>query len=169
MMEKIIVCCICAYGIGLAIGIAIGIAIAHSEWKRYADELSEMNSLWERHVEESGKMWWETIKEVTEEFEIRDNHVLELLKAESEGRLFVSPVQIGKEVWCVTRDEGAVYIDPERVVDVSSKGFYISEFLDGSGCGILVPYEEIGKSFFLTRELVEETVREAVDGGDGDG
>ena len=94
--------------------------------------------------------------------EKKDEHVLELLKAESEGRLFISPCKIGDEVWCVTRDEGAVYIDPERVVDVSSKGFYISEFLDGSGCGILVPYEEIGKSFFLTRELVEE----AVDGGE---
>lgn len=93
--------------------------------------------------------------------EKKDEHVFDLLQAEEEGRLFISPCKIGDEVWCVTRDEGAVYIDPERVVDVSSKGFYISEFLDGSGCGVLVPYEEIGKSFFLTRELVEE----AVDGG----
>ena len=90
--------------------------------------------------------------------EKKDEHVFDLLQAEEEGRLFISPCKIGDEVWRVTRDEGAVYIDPERVVDVSSKGFYISEFLDGSGCGVLVPYEEIGKSFFLTRELVEEAV-----------
>ena len=88
--------------------------------------------------------------------EQRANHVFELLQAEEDGRLFISPCKIGDEVWCATRgDDGVVYIDRERVVDVSSKGFYISEFLDGSGCGILVPYEEIGKSFFLTRELAE--------------
>ena len=100
--------------------------------------------------------------------EQRANHVFELLQAEEDGRLFISPCKIGDEVWCVSRDEGAVYIDRERVVDVSSKGFYISEFLDDSGCGILVPYEEIGKSFFLTRELVEEAVGAAVDGGGTD-
>ncbi len=94
-----------------------------------------------------------------------EKHILELLEAEAQGRLFISPCKIGDEVWCITRDEGAVYIDPERVVDVSTKGFYISEIPDGTGCDILVPYEEIGKSFFLTRELLEEALGE-LDGGE---
>lgn len=88
-----------------------------------------------------------------------EKHILELLQAEAEERLFVSPVKIGNKVWFIQQDdEDEWYTSEETVIDVSSKGFYYSEFLDGGGAGILELYDEIGETVFLSQEEAEKAI-----------
>lgn len=88
-----------------------------------------------------------------------ERHILELLEAEAEERLFISPVKIGDNVWFISQDdEDEWYISQEKVVDVSSKGFYYSEFLDGGGASILELYDEIGETVFLSKEAAEKAI-----------
>ena len=88
-----------------------------------------------------------------------EKHILELLQAEAEERLFISPVKIGDKVWFIQQDdEDEWYISEEKVIDFSVKGFYYSEFLDGSGAGILELYDEIGETVFLSQEEAEKAI-----------
>ena len=88
-----------------------------------------------------------------------EKHILELLQAEAEERLFISPVKIWGKVWFILQDdEDEWYISEEKVIDFSVKGFYYSEFLDGSGAGILELYDEIGETVFLSKEEAEKAI-----------
>lgn len=42
----------------------------------------------------------------------------------------------------------------------STKGFYYSEFLDGTGANILVPYDEIGENVFFNKAQAEAKLKE---------
>ena len=72
------------------------------------------------------------------------------------------PVKIGDSVFYICQDgyeDGGWFICEEKVIDVSKRGFYINEFLDGSGADILEPYEQISVNVFLTEEEADERLK----------
>lgn len=81
-------------------------------------------------------------------------HVQELLQAEQDGRLVVLPCKVGDHVWADGREAIVVWFfgyKTERYLH--AQFFDNAEYTD-------IPFYEIGKTVFLTRE-------EALKGGDG--
>lgn len=74
--------------------------------------------------------------------------------------VIVPPCKVGEKAWFILELDDELQICEETVVDFSTKGFYYSELLDGTGAQILVPYEEIGKTVFFTKEEAEKALKE---------
>lgn len=52
--------------------------------------------------------------------------------AEEQGRLVMLPCKVGCTVYCIVQDESKFGIAIEKVVDVSVRGIYISDFSDNT-------------------------------------
>lgn len=81
--------------------------------------------------------------------------IVELMEAEKDGRLYVPPVKVGDKVYSVTYDEvPGEYIvgEPEEIVEVGTRGFFLAWDSDPSYPVEFHSYEEIGKEFFLNIE-----------------
>ena len=81
----------------------------------------------------------------------------ELEQAEKDGRLFISPVKVGDMLWPICFDTvlGAWVVDdqPQRVNEVGTKGFFVSEtYGKPEDIDEFYPYELIGDEYFHTRE-----------------
>ena len=70
------------------------------------------------------------------------------------------PCNVGDKAYFVLKFDDKWEICEETVVDFSTKGFYYSEFLDGTGGQILVPYEEIGENVFFDKLQAEAKLKE---------
>lgn len=83
--------------------------------------------------------------------------------AAKDGRLFMPPVKVGDMLWPVCWDQVAkVWVvdeQPERVNEVGSKGFFVACCTaDPEAPDEFHPYEEIGKTYFMSREDAEAAV-----------
>ena len=83
--------------------------------------------------------------------------IVELMEAEKDGRLFISPLKVGDMLWsiCWDGETGEWYADdqPERVNEVGSKGFFVSASIDKpEDIDEFYPYEMIGDEYFLSHE-----------------
>ncbi len=79
----------------------------------------------------------------------------QLAAAEKEGRLFTPPVKVGDKVYSGTYDEVTkeyVIGEPEEIVEVGTRGFFLAWDSDPDYPVEFHPYEELGKGFFLTFE-----------------
>ena len=85
------------------------------------------------------------------------DHLLELKKAEQDGRLVVLPCKAGDHVWVDGRE--AVV---ENFFGYETERYLHAQFYDNMKY-IDIPFDEIGKTFFLTREDAEAALK----GGDG--
>ena len=77
--------------------------------------------------------------------------------------VIVPPCKVGGKAWFIVELDDKSIISEETVVDFSTKGFYYSEFLNGTGAQILVPYEEIGENVFFGKEKAEAKLKELKD------
>ena len=86
-------------------------------------------------------------------------HLRELYEAEKEGRLVVLPCKVGDHVWADGREAIVVWFfgyETERYLHAQ---FYDNmQYID-------IPFTEIGKTVFLTREEAEAAM--ALKGGEG--
>ena len=74
--------------------------------------------------------------------------------------VIVPPCKVGDKAWFIFELDNEWQVCGETVVDFSTKGFYYSEFLDGTGAQILVPYEEIGERVFFDNSKAEAKLKE---------
>lgn len=82
-------------------------------------------------------------------------HVQDLLQAEQDGRLVVLPCKVGDHVWADGREAIVVWFfgyKTERYLH--AQFFDNAEYTD-------IPFYEIGKTVFLTREEAEVAMKEA--------
>ncbi len=84
-------------------------------------------------------------------------HVQELLQAEQDGRLVVLPCKVGDHVWVDGRE--AVV---ENFFGYETERYLHAQFYDNMQY-IDIPFAEIGKTVFLTREEAEAALK----GGEG--
>ena len=92
-------------------------------------------------------------------------HIQELLRAEKDGRLLMRPVvgvRVGSKIYTIMEEfDGARYIaNPEPVVELCKDGLYLSARGDGKRPYTLIPWDELGKEYFLTREEAEAALEE---------
>lgn len=83
--------------------------------------------------------------------------IVELMEAEKDDRLFISPLKVGDMLWPICWDgvTGEWYADdqPERVNEVGTKGFFLSACIDEpEAIDEFYPYEMIGDEYFLSHE-----------------
>ena len=84
-------------------------------------------------------------------------HVQDLLQAERDGRLEVLPCKVGDHILADGREAIVVWFFGYKT------GRYLhAQFLDNAECTD-IPFYEIGKNLFLTREEAEATLK----GGEG--
>ena len=74
--------------------------------------------------------------------------------------VIVPPCKVGEKAYFVLKFDDEWQICEETVVDFSTKGFYYSEYTDGHGAQILVPYDEIGENVFFDKLQAEAKLRE---------
>lgn len=89
---------------------------------------------------------------------------------EEQGHLVVLPCKVGDTVYCILEDSPVYYpetdgwyISEETVCEITTKGLILHEIEDGASVYV-EPFEQIGKTVFLTREEAER----ALEGGNGD-
>ena len=86
-------------------------------------------------------------------------HVQDLLQAEQAGRLVVLPCKVGDHVWADGREAIVVWF-----FGYKTERYLHAQFLDNAEYTD-IPFCEIGKTVFLTREEAEAVL--ALKGGDG--
>ena len=92
-------------------------------------------------------------------FGVDADHIRELVEAEQDGRLVVLPCKVGDHVWADGREAIVVWFfgyKTERYLH--AQFFNNAEYTD-------IPFYEIGKTVFLTREEAEAAL--ALKGGEG--
>ena len=85
------------------------------------------------------------------------DHIRDLLQAEQDGRLVVLPCKVGDHVWVDSRE--AVV---ENFFGYETERYLHAQFYDNMQY-IDIPFTEIGKTVFLTRQDAEAALK----GGDG--
>ena len=91
--------------------------------------------------------------------EIKTDRLRELAKAEKDGRLEVLPCKVGDHILADGREAIVVWFFGYKT------GRYLhAQFLDNAECAD-IPFYEIGKNLFLTREDAEAAL--ALKGGEG--
>lgn len=103
-------------------------------------------------------------REIEEELSAEDysiHRMVELMRADKDGRLAVLPCKIGGTVYAFLRDNvkfypgtNGWYISEERVGAITKDGFYLGDPADG----VYAHNEEIGENVFLTREEAEKAL-----------
>lgn len=95
------------------------------------------------------------------------HRMVELMRADKDGRLVVLPCKIGGTVYLLLQDDVkhnpetcGWYISEDRVGAIAEGGFYLGDPADD----VYVRNEEIGEEVFLTREGAEEALRMAGNG-----
>ena len=110
------------------------------------EEIADFMKRWEQTVEIGGMLKKYCI-----------DHIRDLLHAEQDGRLVVLPCKVGDHVWADGREAIVVWFfgyETERYLHAQ---FYDNmQYID-------IPFTEIGKTVFLTREEAEAALK----GGDG--
>ena len=81
----------------------------------------------------------------------------DLLQAEQDGRLVVLPCKVGDHVWADGREAIVVWF-----FGYKTERYLHAQFLDNAECTD-IPFYEIGKTVFLTREEAEAALK----GGEG--
>lgn len=92
----------------------------------------------------------------------------ELAEADRDGRVVVLPCKVGDTVYFVLKDSpqfypdtNGWYIGESKVLTVTDKGFCDGEV--GGDC--ITPWDELGRTVFLTREEAEQALKEAKEDG----
>lgn len=112
------------------------------------EEIADFMKRWERAVEIAG---------ICKKGGI--DHLLELKKAEQDGRLVVLPCKVGDHVWADGREAIVVWF-----FGYKTERYLHAQFLDNAEYTD-IPFYEIGKTVFLTREEAEAAL--ALKGGEG--
>ena len=110
------------------------------------EEIADFMKRWEQTVEIGGMLKKYCI-----------DHIRDLLHAEQDGRLVVLPCKAGDHVWVDGRE--AVV---ENFFGYETERYLHAQFYDNMQY-IDIPFTEIGKTVFLTREKAEAALK----GGDG--
>lgn len=92
----------------------------------------------------------------------------ELAEADRDGRVVVLPCKVGDTVYFVLKDSpqfypdtNGWYIGESKVLTVTDKGFCDGEV----GVDCITPWDELGRTVFLTREEAEQALKEAKENG----
>ena len=112
------------------------------------EEIADFMKRWEQTVEIGGMLKKYCI-----------DHIRDLLHAEQDGRLVVLPCKAGDHVWVDGRE--AVV---ENFFGYETERYLHAQFYDNMQY-IDIPFAEIGKTVFLTREEAEAAL--ALKGGEG--
>lgn len=99
------------------------------------------------------------LNEIIPDINVTVDYIRDLLKAKQEGRVVVLPVETGS----------LIYVGRKPAIITSFFGYvrerYFHAVFYGEKNGIDIPFEEFGKTVFLTREEAEAAM--AQEGGDG--
>ena len=87
----------------------------------------------------------------------KPDHIRDLLQAENEGRLVVLPCKVGDHVWADGREAIVVWF-----FGYKTERYLHAQFLDNAEYTD-IPFYEIGKTVFLTRQEAEAALK----GGEG--
>ena len=112
------------------------------------EEIADFMKRWEQTVEIGGMLKKYCI-----------DHIRDLLQAEQDGRLVVLPCKVGDHVWADGREAIVVWF-----FGYKTERYLHAQFLDNAEYTD-IPFYEIGRTVFLTREEAEATL--ALKGGDG--
>lgn len=74
--------------------------------------------------------------------------------------VILPPCNEGNTVYWVLEDFGGRYVSEDTVTEVGAKGFWVSQVPAENGIDDFTPWEEIGKTVFLTREEAEKALKE---------
>ena len=110
------------------------------------EEIADFMKRWEQTVEIGGMLKKYCI-----------DHIRDLLQAENDGRLVVLPCKVGDHVWADGREAIVVWF-----FGYKTERYLHAQFLDNSEYTD-IPFCEIGKTVFLTREEAEAVLK----GGEG--
>ena len=110
------------------------------------EEIADFMKRWEQTVEIGGMLKKYCI-----------DHIRDLLHAEQDGRLVVLPCKVGDHVWADGREAIVVWF-----FGYKTERYLHAQFLDNAEYTD-IPFYEIGKTVFLTREDAEAALK----GGDG--
>ena len=111
------------------------------------EEIADFMKRWEQTVEIGGMLKKYCI-----------DHIRDLLHAEQDGRLVVLPCKVGDHVWADGREAIVVWF-----FGYKTERYLHAQFLDNAEYTD-IPFYEIGKTVFLTREEAEAAL--ALKGGD---
>ena len=90
-------------------------------------------------------------------FGVDADHIRELVQAEHDGRMVVLPCKVGDHVWADGREAIVVWF-----FGYKTERYLHAQFLDNAEYTD-IPFYEIGKTVFLTREEAEAALK----GGEG--
>ena len=110
------------------------------------EEIADFMKRWEQTVEIGGMLKKYCI-----------DHIRDLLHAEQDGRLVVLPCKVGDHVWADGRE--AIV---EWFLGYKTERYLHAQFFDNAKY-TEIPFYEIGKTVFLTRQEAEEALK----GGEG--
>ena len=110
------------------------------------EEIADFMKRWEQTVEIGGMLKKYCI-----------DHIRDLLQAEQDGRLVVLPCKVGDHVWVDSRE--AVV---ENFFGYETERYLHAQFYDNMQY-IDIPFTEIGKTVFLTREEAEAALAQKGD------
>ena len=113
------------------------------------EEIADFMKRWEQTVEIGGMLKKYCI-----------DHIRDLLHAEQDGRLVVLPCKVGDHVWADGREAIVVWF-----FGYKTERYLHAQFLDNAEYTD-IPFYEIGKTAFLTREEAEAAL--AQKGGESD-
>ena len=112
------------------------------------EEIADFMKRWEQTVEIGGMLKKYCI-----------DHIRDLLHAEQDGRLVVLPCNVGDHVWADGREAIVVWFFGYKTERYLHAQFYDNmQYID-------IPFTEIGKTVFPTREEAEAAL--ALKGGEG--
>ena len=110
------------------------------------EEIADFMKRWEQTVEIGGMLKKYCI-----------DHIRDLLHAEQDGRLVVLPCKVGDHVWADGREAIVVWF-----FGYKTERYLHAQFLDNAEYTD-IPFYEIGKTVFLTRQEAEAALK----GGEG--
>ena len=110
------------------------------------EEIADFMKRWEQTVEIGGMLKKYCI-----------DHIRDLLQAEKDGRLVVLPCKVGDHVWADGREAIVVWF-----LGYKTERYLHAQFFDNAK-HTDIPFYEIGKTVFLTREEAEAALK----GGEG--
>ena len=106
------------------------------------EEIADFMKRWEQTVEIGGMLKKYCI-----------DHIRDLLQAEQDGRLVVLPCKAGDHVWADGREAIVVWF-----FGYKTERYLHAQFFDNAKYTD-IPFYEIGKTVFLTREEAEATLK----------
>ena len=119
---------------------------AYEETDMEPEEIADFMKRWEQTVEIGGMLKKYCI-----------DHIRDLLHAEQDGRLVVLPCKVGDHVWADGREAIVVWF-----FGYKTERYLHAQFLDNAEYTD-IPFYEIGKTVFLTREEAEAALAQEGD------